>query len=141
PTDGALLMAAAKGGLTKDRLLERFEVIREYPFESRTKMMSVVVRDLWTGSVYAFVKGAPEVILSRCSFIQGQWGPAPFGTRQRAGADNICRQWAGEAYRLLAVAWKECKLIPLSQQEAASELIFSGITALNDPPRPQVPEA
>ncbi len=141
PTDGALLMAAAKGGLTKDRLLERFEVLREYPFESRTKMMSVVARDLWTGSVYAFVKGAPEVILSRCSFIQGQWGPAPFGTRQRAGADNICRQWAGEAYRLLAVAWKECKLVPLSQQEAASELIFSGIIALNDPPRPQVPEA
>lgn len=141
PTDGALLMAAAKGGLTKSRLLERFEIVKEYPFESRTKMMSVVARDLWTGAVYAFVKGAPEVILSRCSFVRGQWGPVPFGAMQRAGADKICRQWAGEAYRLLAVAWKECKYLPLDQQETESELIFSGIIALYDPPRPQVPEA
>lgn len=141
PTDGALLMAAAEGGLTKGKLLERFEVLREYPFESRTKMMSVVVRDEWTGSVYAFVKGAPEVILSRCPFVQGQWGLAPFEVRQRARVDQICRQWAGEAYRLLAVAWKECKFVPASQQQAESELIFSGIIALNDPPRPQVPQA
>ena len=141
PTDGALLMAAAKGGLSKDKLLERFQILKEYPFESKTKMMSVVARDLWTGAVYAFVKGAPEVILARCPFVQGQWGPVPFGARQQAGADKICRQWAGEAYRLLAVAWKECKYVPLNQQETEAELIFSGIVALNDPPRPQVPEA
>lgn len=141
PTDGALLMAAAKGRLTKPRLQERFQVLREFPFESRTKMMSVLVRDLETSAIYSFVKGAPEVILSRCNFLRGQWGQIPFRARQRAETDNICRQWAGEAYRLLAVSWKEWEYMPLTQQEIESDLVFSGIIALNDPPRPQVPEA
>jgi Ca2+-transporting ATPase len=141
PTDGALLMAAAKGGLTKPGLQKRFQVLREFPFESRTKMMSVLVRDLETGAIYSFVKGAPEVILSRCNFLRGQWGQIPFGARQRAETDYICRQWAGEAYRLLAVSWKEWNYMPLTKQEIESNLVFSGIIALNDPPRPQVPEA
>ncbi len=93
--------------------------------------MSVVVRDVETNVVYSFVKGAPEVLLSRCSSVRGQ----------RAETERICGQWAKEAYRLLAVAWKECKFAPANQQQAESDLVLSGIIALKDPPRPQVPEA
>ena len=46
PTDGALLMAAAKAGLARGRLLQRYQLLKEHPFESRRKMMSVVVR-MW----------------------------------------------------------------------------------------------
>ncbi|HOC05895.1 MAG TPA: cation-translocating P-type ATPase [Bacillota bacterium] len=131
PTDGALLMAAAKAGLARGRLLQRYQLLKEHPFESRRKMMSVVVRDVETNVVYSFVKGAPEVLLSRCSSVRGQ----------RAETERICGQWAKEAYRLLAVAWKECKYAPVNQQQAESDLVLSGIIALKDPPRPQVPEA
>lgn len=142
PTDGALLIAAAKRGLNQEHLQQRFETIKEFPFDSRRKLMSVVVRDKWTGNIYAFVKGAPEVLLPCCTLVQGQWGPpAPFGTRQRRGVEKICQQWAREAYRVLSVGWKECLQLPVSQEEAESELIFSGLFALSDPPRPQVPEA
>lgn len=130
PTDGALLMAAANRGLTKKRL-ERFQVLQEHPFESRKKMMSIVVRDKETNRVYSFVKGAPEVILAGCDL----------GGGQRAETEEICWQWAKDAYRLLAVAWKECKYPPVNQLEAESDLVLSGIIALKDPPRPQVPEA
>mgnify|MGYP000930769648 CR=1 FL=1 len=143
PTDGALLLAAKKAGLTREGLASRFEPIREYPFDSRRKMMSVIVRDTWTGTMYAFIKGAPEVVLARCTRYQGRWGeePAPIGPRQLAGVNKTGEGWAAQAYRLLAVAWKECRQIDLGQRETESDLIFSGLVALNDPPRPQVPDA
>lgn len=143
PTDGAMLLAAHREGITAEKLQERYQVVKEFPFTSERKMMSVVARDLWTGRVYVFAKGAPEVILPLCQLVQGRWGEKPlaFCQRQHGQVDRISSRWAREAYRLLAVAWKEWEKIPERQEEAESQLTFSGLVALKDPPRPQAPEA
>lgn len=133
PTDGALLLAAVDAGLSKNDLEKRYQILKEYPFDSKQKLMAVVTKDCKGGAVYAFVKGAPEVILANCS-----WS---FTRGQQAAVDQICRQWAKDAYRLIAVAWKECQQIPNNLEELLTDLTFSGIVALKDPPRPQVAAA
>jgi len=141
PTDGALLVLAAKKGLYREKLREHFQILQEYPFDSNKKMMTTVVRDFRDGTVYSMVKGAPEVVLPLCSSIS-QNGSAMVmdGTRRRE-IDEISLKWAGQAYRLLAIAWKSSPSIFTSRTQAEVGLVFGGIVALNDPPRPQVPEA
>jgi Ca2+-transporting ATPase len=141
PTEGALLVLAAKRGLDKGELSERFQLVKEYPFDSKEKMMTVVVKDLREGSVYSMVKGAPEVILPRCRTIANGSSPNLMGRSERTEIISICDQWAGQAYRLLAIAWKRMLTPFVSKSEAEADLIFGGIIALNDPPRPEVPEA
>ncbi len=141
PTDGALLVLAAKQGLEKHRLMERLLVTHEYPFDSKKKMMSTVVRDR-DGAYFSFVKGAPEVVLPLCRWVAAQGNSTPPLTGEELQKiDRINDEWAGEAYRLLAVAWRASPGAFSSQAQAESDLIFGGIIALNDPPRPEAPEA
>lgn len=139
PTDGAMLILAAKKGIYRHKLLEKYSVVEEYPFDSRKKMMSAVVRAR-DGTYYSLVKGAPEVVLPRC--VQtGFHHLRPLNREEIEGINHICEEWAGHAYRLLAVAWRQSSARFESQGESESALIFGGIVALNDPPRPEVPEA
>lgn len=140
PTDGALLVLAAKQGLYKNRLLERLQFVQEHPFESRRKMMSTVVRDR-DGTYYSLVKGAPEVVLPRCRRMAANGNTIPLAGIELHKINTISEEWAGEAYRLLAVAWRASSVPFSSQDQGESELVFGGIIALNDPPRPEVPGA
>lgn len=140
PTDGALLVLAAKQGLEKHRLLERLQVAREYPFDSKKKMMTTVVRDR-DGTYYSLVKGAPEVVLPLCRWVAAKDNSVPLTGEELQNINRISDEWAGGAYRLLAVAWRASPVAFTSQEQAESGLTFGGIIALNDPPRPEVPQA
>lgn len=140
PTDGALLVLAGKRGLHRNKLLERYEVMTEQPFDSKKKMMSMVVKDLHDGTYWVLAKGAPEVVLPKCTAISKS-GPAPMAWKDQTEINGICEEWAGQAYRLLAVAWKQSPAFLGARADAESDLIFGGLIALNDPPRPEVPEA
>jgi len=135
PTDGALLILAVKAGLSPRQLKNQFEVLREFPFDSRKKMMSMVVRDR-RGREYYLVKGAPEAVLARCSYLPGREGLS-MGREEFRGINAVMGEWAAQAYRLIAVAWKEVT----AARPAEAGLVFGGIIALSDPPRPEVPEA
>src|SRR5690606_28286277 len=62
PTEGALLVAGIKAGLTNDFLAQQFEIVEEFPFDSSRKMMSVIVKDK-SGNQFVVTKGAPDVLL------------------------------------------------------------------------------
>ena len=141
PTDGAMLVLAAKKGLFKQALRDRYQMVMEYPFESTKKMMTSVVKDTRTGISYSMVKGAPEVVLPLCATLWTHGSTSPLALADLTAINGICDKWAGQAYRLLAVAWKEKGGAITSQSEAESGLTFGGIIALNDPPRPEVAEA
>ena len=76
PTEGALLVLAAKGGLTRQPTERAAPRVREYPFESARRRMSTAHR-LATGRLELVAKGSPEAILEVCSIRPGRRAPGP----------------------------------------------------------------
>ena len=139
PTEGALLVLAAKGGIDRAAIEAKARRIGAVPFDSDRKRMTVVrERD---GRPVAFVKGAPEVILSLCSRVQNgsrfeQLSPA---TRERILESGT--HLAHEALRVLAVAVRPLERYPATAEEIERDLTFLGLIGLQDPPRPEVRDA
>jgi calcium-translocating P-type ATPase len=141
PSDAAFLVAEAKvAGLTEARKA-RFERLAELPFTSERKLMSSVESDLERGGEIAVVtKGAPDVLLSRCSAerVAGEARPLT-GARRReilAGVDRL----ADLALRPLAVAYRPLPpgdRPPHEEEAAERELVYLGVVGMIDPPRPE----
>ncbi len=141
PTEGALLVAAAKAGLTKDTLECAAPFQQEIPFDAERKMMTIVCRTP-SGAV-AYSKGAPDVLLKRCVSrltLEGRIEALDEADRQRIAAAN---HWlAQQALRVLAVAEHplEGPALP-PDEEIESQLVFLGLVAMKDPLRPEAIEA
>jgi Ca2+-transporting ATPase len=129
PTEGALVVAAAKAGFRKPELEARFPRVDEIPFTSETKRMTTL-HDGKEGCI-AFSKGAAEVILASCSQLETETGAVPFDEASREELSAMARRLAGEALRVLAVARKDCSEIG----EAERGMTFLGLVGLYDPPR------
>ena len=135
PTEGALVVAAAKAGLNKADLDARYPRVDEIPFTSETKRMTTLHAD--SGGVIACCKGAPEVVLPSCG---RQWTPSGETPLDAAGRERIlstARSFAGEALRVLAVAQRA----EATRQNAERELTFLGLLGMIDPPRPEAKAA
>jgi Ca2+-transporting ATPase len=140
PTEGALLAAAAKGKITRAAIEAEMPRLAVIPFDSDRKCMTVIRHH--EDQCWAFVKGAPEVIFSRCTLIR-------IGREVRELTDSDCN-WllhtnallAHNALRVLAVA--ERQLDGFSFEEGRvddtkieRELTLLGLVGLQDPPRPE----
>jgi P-type Ca2+ transporter type 2C len=136
PTEGALVVAAAKAGLHKPDLDERFPRRHEIPFASETKRMTTLHERPEEGLV-ACAKGAPEVILASCVARRTATGDVPLDEEHRQAILESARKMASEALRVLAVARKDNAL----PADAERELTFLGLVGMIDPPRPEVKDA
>ena len=139
PTEGALIVAAKKAGLLDDVRKEWREIL-EYPFDSDRKMMTTVNRSDAQGTVVA-AKGAPEVLLSRCSSLFEAGGIRPMKDADRLAILASSDQMAGKALRVLAMAWRPIEEGNYERELVESGLIFAGLVGMIDPPRPEVLEA
>ncbi|MDU2243259.1 MAG: calcium-translocating P-type ATPase, SERCA-type [Paenibacillus sp.] len=141
PTEGALVTLASKMGLSPAALSGMYVRDQEFPFDSKRKRMSVIVSH--QGGKMALVKGAPDMLLERCSYILWEGKVVPFtGTfRQKVQAAN--EQMARSALRVLGMAYRDLKPAEGSDQEdqVESQLIFVGLTGMIDPPRREAREA
>ncbi len=145
PTEGALLVAAAKGGLLKDTLVRAAPDIAEVPFDPERKMMTIV-RKTAHGPV-AYVKGAPDVLLEHCTMYRGYDGATHALDHEVRGdildANDRC---AREALRVLALAERavtEADDTPdgVRAETVERDLTFLGLMAMKDPLRPEAREA
>ncbi len=138
PTEGALVVAAARDGVDQGRELERWPRVADIPFDSNRKLMSTV-HTKEGGGWTVFVKGAPDVLLGRCSSTPR--GPMTQSDRARILAAN--EEMAGKALRVIAVAKREPHSLPhdLEPRVVESGLTFLGLFGLMDPPRPEVRSA
>ncbi|MDH4100452.1 MAG: cation-transporting P-type ATPase, partial [Nitrospirota bacterium] len=140
PTEAALLVMAAKGGIDLEaRKMERPRT-GQLPFDSVRKMMTSV--NLVDGKPAAFTKGAPKETLACCDRIvmDGQTVPLTDELRQAILAEND-RQ-ARQGLRVLAFAWKPLEIAEgFTVENTEKELIFIGLGGMMDPPRPEVPKA
>jgi len=129
PTEGALIVVAAKAGLNKPALDAQFSRISEIPFTAETKRMTTLHQT--PGGVVAYAKGAPEVIVQSCSTILTEAGVEILDEARRAEVLDRAQQMAEEALRVLAVAYKQEATV----EDAESEMTLLGLAGMIDPPR------
>jgi Ca2+-transporting ATPase len=138
PTEGALLVAAAKVGLWKRELERAAPFLGEVPFDPERKKMTIV-RETPSGPT-AFVKGAPDVLLRDCSNRVSRDGSAAVLTDQeRKEILGANQRLAGQALRVLGVAMRPLAGPPVAYEAAAleCELTFLGLVGMKDPVRPE----
>ena len=135
PTEAALLIASAKAGLFK----EDFPFTRqtEIPFTSERKMMTVLRKEKLSKVVYS--KGALEVLLRHCKYIQREDGIFKFTEREKKRILLNNSEMTKRSFRTLSLAYKKSELETRGLME--TDLVFLGFVAMEDPPREEVREA
>jgi Ca2+-transporting ATPase len=135
PTEGALVVAAAKAGVQKEALDAAYPRLQEIPFTSESKRMTTLHRTE-RGSV-AYTKGAPEIVLENCVSLLTPHGIQPLDETTRQQVLDTAQAFAASALRVLAIASK-----PDAELESAqSGMTFLGLIGMIDPPRPEAKDA
>ncbi|MFA4953160.1 MAG: cation-transporting P-type ATPase [Candidatus Pacearchaeota archaeon] len=135
PTEAALLIASAKAGIFREDL--NFIRKEEIPFSSERKIMSVACKEKSENYIYS--KGALEVLLKNCKFIQREDGIFTLLERDRKLIIKINKELTSKSFRTLAIAYKKAK--SLNKDHFEEELVFVGLVGMEDPPREEVKEA
>ncbi|MCX6340490.1 MAG: calcium-transporting P-type ATPase, PMR1-type [Candidatus Aureabacteria bacterium] len=141
PTEGALLTAAAKADIWKNRIEEALPFIEEIPFDSERKKMTMVrKRD---GQLIAFVKGAPDILIDDCTALFERSGIRTLSVEDRKAILASNSALADQAMRVLAVAYRIFETPPEDYEPRTIEknLTFVGLIAMIDPPREEVKAA
>jgi Ca2+-transporting ATPase len=157
PTEGAMVVAAAKAGIWREAMNVAFPRVAENPFDSVRKTMSTLhavceptprispFNDAAAAPAYALcVKGAPDVVLAACTHFQRLHDePAPLTPQVRDRITEANATFASEALRVLAVAYRTLDRMPepMVAEEVERELTFVGLIGMIDPARPEVTSA
>jgi Ca2+-transporting ATPase len=153
PTEGAMVVAAAKAGLWQKELEAELKRAGEVPFDSIRKRMTTV--HAWGGNLsssrpfspsspfMAFTKGAVDLVLERCTRILSSEGLRSLSEADRASIMAANDGMADEALRVLAVACRplEERVRRLEPDEVEQDLVFLGLEGMIDPPRPEAKAA
>jgi len=166
PTEGALVVAAARLGLWKEELERRYPRVAEVPFTSERKRMTTVHRGLveWYAGKLAngeigksvpqptnlpnyqftiFTKGAVDSLLEVSDRVWVDGRIEPLDDHWRGRIERANERWANEGKRVLGVAFRPLEALPgqVSEEELERGLIFVGLVGMIDPPRPEVRKA
>ncbi|TFJ94596.1 calcium-translocating P-type ATPase, SERCA-type [Lentibacillus salicampi] len=140
PTDGALLVAARKLGLS-NQLHDNYRIVQELPFDSERKRMSMVVEDD-NRMRFLITKGAPDVLVPRSNYVMKEQGRKLMRSEDKQEINQSINHMADKALRTLAIAMK-----PLAKDESLNsaalekDLTLIGVYGMMDPPRKEVKTA
>ena len=144
PTETALVDAARSDGLDKNALERELPRTAELPFDSDRKLMSTVhPLPGKPGKFRVMVKGAPDVLLSRCTHILAG-SAVPLTAALARDVEGANAEMAGQALRVLACGYKDIEKLPSgnpTSEELETNLTFAGLIGMIDPPRMEVKEA
>jgi len=141
PTEGALVVAAAKAGIHVAETRLAYPRIEEIPFSSERKRMTTIHQESDAG-IIAFIKGAPEEILNRCCSFLTDEGIRPFSAKDKDAASRANREMALAALRVLGVAFRRMPSeISRFGEEDEKDMVFLGLAGMMDPPREEAIEA
>lgn len=151
PTEGALLSLGGKAGFEKEQSDRKLPRVREIPFSSERKRMSVVVEAIappvekieGSARYMMFTKGSPELILERCTQVQVGMGVQRLTAEQRQDILSQNDQMAERGLRVLGFACRPLAALPTEDHAEAAEqdLVWLGLVGMLDAPRPEVREA
>ncbi|SOD22827.1 cation-translocating P-type ATPase [Nitrosomonas ureae] len=145
PTEGALLVAAAKGNIMREAIETEMPRLAVVPFDSDRKRMTVIRQH--ENHPWAYVKGAPEVILKRCTQIRTNQGVRELTESDRTRLLQANTLLAHDALRVLAVAERQLdgfsfeEGVTVNDTEIEKGLTFLGLVGLQDPARSEAKEA
>jgi len=141
PTEGALVVTAAKAGYQKRGLENEYPRVRELPFDSDRKRMSTIHRSP-EESFIVFVKGAPDQVITQCKYYMENGKQKEFDDSAREKVFEQNKKLAALALRVLAVAYRKLNdgeenglNQKLKNEDIENDLIFLGLMAMIDPPR------
>jgi Ca2+-transporting ATPase len=129
PTEGALVVVAAKAKLDKKELETQFPRVNEIPFTAETKRMTTL--HATSNGAIAYSKGAPEIILASCEKQASDDEEIALDDASREAILATAQQMASDALRVLAVAYKSAEQI----EDAERDMVFLGLVGMIDPPR------
>lgn len=139
PTEGALLVAAAKGGIRKQEVEAIYRRVDEIPFSSERKRMTTI--HLTQDGKYVYSKGAPELILNSCDRIYYDGRGIDLTGDEKEKILNVIRSMASDALRVMAFSYKQIPPDHVSLDRVEDEMVFVGLTGMIDPPREEVKKA
>ena len=142
-TEGALIVAAAKAGMTKKDMEGLSPRVHEVPFTSERKRMTTVHKTS-EGALVVYVKGAPEVILERSTHIFQDGKVKKLSAKEKKTILEANERMANNALRVLGIAYKDLPsdaLEKVDEENYETNLVFLGLTGMIDPPREEAKEA
>jgi magnesium-transporting ATPase (P-type) len=139
PTEAAFLVAEAKVEGLADARRARFERVGEVPFSSERRLMSTLEADAERGGIAVVTKGAPDVLLGRCTAEREAGGVRPLTDARRGEILAVVDRLGGQAMRTLAVAYRPLPgdVAPAGDEAVERELVYLGLVGIIDPPRPE----
>jgi Ca2+-transporting ATPase len=142
PTEGALVVVAGKAGIQQDEASGEFPRIGEIPFSSERKRMTTI-HSAPSGERFAYVKGAPEIILEQCTHFLEDDHVKDLTEKEKKKILKINERMASEALRVLGMAYRKLPddLKVFTEESVEKDLIFIGLVGMIDPPREEVKEA
>jgi len=141
PTEGALIVAAAKAGLWKEDLEKEQPRIGEIPFSSETKRMTTMHIVLGKKKI-AYMKGAPEIVLDKCTKVLRNGKASKLTENDRGGILQVNEAMARQALRNLGFAFRELpETVNTCDEKVERDFTFVGIMGMIDPPREEVKDA
>jgi Ca2+-transporting ATPase len=142
PTEGALVVAAAKAGTLKEKLEKNYPRIDEIPFQSEKQYMATLHPGDGQGRI-AFVKGSMERVLAMSSSVYTPNGPVPLTEASTQAITDANMAMAGNAMRVIATAFTNlpADIEDLTEEHIKGKLVFVGLSGMADPPREEAREA
>ncbi len=141
PTEGALIVTAAKTGMHIREIRLENPRVEEIPFSSERKRMTTI-HQMGDGKRLAFIKGAPEIVLDRCTHILEDGGMKALTGEERSNILKANKEMAQDALRVLGIAYREVPdKIAYSEDTIENSMVFLGLTGMMDPPREEAIEA
>ncbi len=141
PTEGALVVAAVKAGFQETEMRLANPRLEELPFSSERKRMTTI-HQMADGQKTAFMKGAPEVVLEKSSYILVDGEIKELGERERSEILKVNEEMAREALRVLGFAYRELpQSFECSEEHLEQQMVFVGLVGMMDPPREEAIQA
>lgn len=140
PTEIALLVAGLKDDISKEKTDLKFVRLREIPFDSDRKRMSVIVKSKG-GEIFLFSKGAPDSILPLCNRINKDGISYNLTLGDKRRITNINEEMGEDALRVLAFSYKRLDIDQIQNEKPEHGMTFLGMMGMIDPPRPEAIDA
>ncbi len=139
PTEGSLLTLSLKGGLDATVLKKKFPRFGEVSFDSKRKMMSVIVEE--GEDMVVYTKGAPDILLKKCDKVMVNGRQVKLTNKRKKEILLVNEEFGNSALRVLALAYKKVKKKGEYDESVEKNLVFIGLAGMMDPPREEVTEA
>ena len=143
PTEGALLVAGLKAGLSRESLQKKFTIVKEFPFDSTRKMMSIIAVDQ-NGKYFSVTKGAPDVLVGKSESVLWEGRLQRKSSEITGEVEGAIHDMSSNALRNIAIAYKPIKdraWESLTESDIEEGVTFIGLQGMIDPPRPEVKQA